>query len=69
MYKRQLVFLEAARAFDPGLPSLRPSAILQLTVVKDAPSLPLGSFVDGADIPAADIVNAQKFVSLAPVTA
>ena len=64
-----LVFLEAARAFDPGLPSLRPSAILQLTVVKDAPSFPLGSFVDGADIPAADIVNAQKFVSLAPVTA
>ena len=60
-----LVFLEAARAFDPGLPSLRPSAILQLTVVKDAPSFPLGSFVEGAEIPAADVVNVQKFVSLA----
>ena len=64
-----LVFLEAARTFDPSLPSLPPSAILQLTVVKDAPSFPLGSFVEGAEIPAADVVNVQKFVSLAPVTA
>jgi len=64
-----LVFLEAARAFDPSLPSLPPSAILQLTVVKDAPSFLLGSFVEGAEIPAADVVNVQKFVSLAPVTA
>jgi hypothetical protein len=63
-----LVVLEAARAFDPSLPSLAPSAILQLTVVKDAPSFALGSFVEGEEIPADDIVNAQKFVSLAPVS-
>ena len=61
-----LVFLEAARAFDPSLPLLPPSAILQLTVVKDTPSFPLGSFVEGAEIPVGDVVNVQKFVSLAP---
>ena len=43
--------------------------MLQLTVVKDAPSFPLGSFIEGAEIPAADVVNVQKFVSLASATA
>jgi hypothetical protein len=59
-----LVFLEAARAFDPSLPSLASSAMLQVTVVKDPPSFPLGAFVEGAAIPAGDVVNVQKFVSL-----
>jgi hypothetical protein len=59
-----LVFLEAARAFDPSLRSERPSAMLELTVLKETPSFDLRSFVDGADIPPADIVRQEKFVAL-----
>jgi hypothetical protein len=60
-----MVFLEAARAFDPSLQSGRPSAILELTVLKEQPSFDMGSFVDGTDAPEADIVRAEKIVSLA----
>jgi hypothetical protein len=60
-----LVFLEAARAFDPSLRSGRPSAMLELTVLKEQPSFDMGSFVDGTEVPSADIVRAEKFVALA----
>ena len=59
------MFLEAARAFDPSLGSAPSSAILELTVLKNQPSFEMGTFVDGAEIPAGDIVDIQKFVALA----
>jgi hypothetical protein len=60
-----LVFLEAARAFKPTLASARPSAMLQLTVLKENPSIEFTAFVDSGDVPSSDVVNAQKFVALA----
>jgi len=60
-----LVFLEAARAFDPRLKGGRPSAMLELTVLKEKPSFEMRSFVEGADVPGADVVRAEKFVALA----
>ena len=62
-----LVFLEAARAFDATLAPLPPSALLELTVLKDKPSVPLAMLADGGEPPAADIVQVQKLVSLARV--
>jgi hypothetical protein len=59
-----MVFLEAARAFAPELERGRPSAMLELTVLKEKPSFDMGSFVEGADIPPADIVRTEKFVAL-----
>jgi hypothetical protein len=60
-----LVFLEAARAFKPTLASARPSAMLELTVLKENPSFDLTAFPDSGDVPVSDVVNAQKFVALA----
>jgi hypothetical protein len=59
-----LVFMEAGRALDRTLKSVQPSAMLELSVLKDQPSFDLRRFVDGDDAPVADIVNAQKFVAL-----
>src|SRR5262249_10560994 len=59
-----LVFLEAARAFDATLGDVRPSAMMQLTVLKENPAFDMESFVDGTDASAADIVRTEKFVSL-----
>jgi hypothetical protein len=58
-----LVFIEAGTALDPTL-NPRPSAMLELTVLKDKPVFKLPSFIAGDEPSAADIVNAQKFVSL-----
>ena len=60
-----LVFLEAARAFDPSLKGGRPSAMLELTVLREKPSFDMRSFVEGAEVPQADVVRAEKFVALA----
>ncbi|HXI32367.1 MAG TPA: hypothetical protein VNG89_28215, partial [Vicinamibacterales bacterium] len=59
-----LVFLEAARAFDPSLKAAQPSAMLELTVLREQPSFDMRTFVDGVEVPAADIVRAERFVSL-----
>ena len=60
-----MVFVEAGAAFDTALATARPSALLELSILKDVPAFDLRSFVDGTDPPAADVVNVQKFVSLA----
>jgi hypothetical protein len=60
-----MVFLEAGRALDPRLGDAPPSALLELTVLKDAPSVPLRDIVDGADAPAGDVVHTERLVSLA----
>ena len=59
-----MVFLEAARAFAPELAAGRPSAMLELTVLAEQPSFDMGTFIDGADAPPADVVRTEKFVSL-----
>jgi hypothetical protein len=59
-----MVFLEAARSFAPELSAGRPSAMLELTVLKEKPSFEIGSFIDGADVPPADVVRGEKFVAL-----
>lgn len=60
-----MVFLEAARTFAPDAAAVRPTAMLELTIVREKPSFDMGSFVGGAEIPAADVVRVEKFVSLA----
>ena len=59
-----LVFMEAGAALDATLRAVRPSALLELTILKEQPVFDLRSFVSGEDPPAAEIVNVQKFVSL-----
>ncbi len=60
-----MVFLEAGRAFAGQLQASRPSAMLELNVVRDAPSFDLGSFVDGTPVPEGDlVVPPQKFVAI-----
>lgn len=59
-----MVFLEAARVFDPVLEAQPPSAILELTVLKEKPAFQIGSFIDG-DMPKSDdVVRVEKLVSL-----
>ena len=60
-----MVFLEAARAFDPTAQSERPAAMLELTVLREQPSFDMRSFVEGAEVPVGDIVRAEKIVALA----
>ena len=60
-----MVFLEAARAFAPDLAAGRPSAMLELTVLAEQPSFDMGTFIEGAEVPPADVVRTEKFVSLA----
>ena len=59
-----LVFLEAARVFDNTLKTQLPSAILELTVLKEKPSFDMDSFVGGAEVPVGDVVRAEKLVAL-----
>jgi hypothetical protein len=59
-----LVFLEAARSFAPELKAARPSAMLELTILKEQPSFDMRSFVSGANPPADDVVRTEKFVTL-----
>jgi hypothetical protein len=60
-----MVFLEAARVFDPVLEAQPPSAILEVTVLKDKPAFEIGSFIEGEMPKSGDIVRAEKMVSLA----
>ena len=60
-----MVFLEAGRALDSRLAEQTPSALLELRVIKDSPSVSLSAMVDGADVPAGDVVHTEKLVSLA----
>ena len=61
-----MVFLEAGRAFDPNGPTEdRPAAMLELTVLREQPAFGMKSFVDGTDVPAADIVRTERIVALA----
>jgi hypothetical protein len=60
-----MVFLEAGRALDARLAEQKPSALLELRVIKDSPSVSLSAMVDGADVPAGDVIHTEKLVSLA----
>jgi len=60
-----MVFLEAARAFDPELEQRQPSAILEVTVLRSNPAFDMASFIEGSTPRPEDVVRAEKVVSLA----
>ena len=59
----QSVFVEAARAIDSAL-TVRPAALLTLSVLQPAHRFDLGSFTRGGIPPAAEIALGQRLVSL-----
>jgi hypothetical protein len=61
----QIVFAEASRALDPGLPA-RPRAMLALAVLRPDPArtFRIADFLDGAIPPDRDVVLAQHLVSI-----
>jgi hypothetical protein len=38
--------------------------MLELTVLKERPSFDMRSFIEGAEVPAADVVRTERFVAL-----
>lgn len=59
-----LVFLEAARSFAPELAGSRPSALLELTILKAESGAAMASFIGGDDPADADVVRRERFVAL-----
>ncbi len=59
-----MLFVEAARAFLPGGADARPSALFELTVVRQASSYDLATFLAGHRPPAADVVVAERLATL-----
>ncbi len=60
-----MLFVEAARAFlSGGAAAVRPSALFELTVVRQASSYDMGTFLAGHRPPAADVVVAERLATM-----
>ena len=59
-----MVFLEASRALDPEPKQVEPSALLELTVLREDSQFPLASFLEGARPDATDEVPPVRLVHL-----
>ena len=58
-----MVFVEAARALDPSLTEATTARRLDLVVLKEDSTYPLGSFIDGKRPPAEAILRQERLVS------
>ncbi len=64
-----MVFIEAARALDPGLGSVGPNAVLGLTVLRDGVQFPPAGFPNHQIPQNEDVVIEQRLVGFQPAIA
>lgn len=64
-----MVFIEAARALDPGLGSVGPNAVLGLTVLRDGVQFPPAGFPNHQIPQSEDVVIEQRLVGFQPAIA
>jgi hypothetical protein len=62
-----LIFLEAARALDPALRAMRPSAMLRISVLKENRSFALKDYIKGARPKQNEIALTQTLTSAATI--